>query len=124
VDAKNRGVKIQIIGPGPVMDSKTVQAASRANWGKLLEVGIEIYEYQPTMYHCKFMIVDSQWTSVGSTNFDSRSFKLNSESNLNIIDPEFAQEQSDIFAKDQEESKKYTWEIWKVRPLAKRFSSS
>ena len=69
---------------------KIVRRASRSLWGPLLEAGVEIYEYQPTMYHVKVVIVDEVWTSVGSTNFDNRSFRLNDEANLNILDAEFA----------------------------------
>ena len=68
------GVRVQLILPGEHMDRGFVRRASRSRWGPLLRAGVEIYEYQPTMYHCKVMIVDELWTSVGSTNFDSRSF--------------------------------------------------
>ena len=76
--------------PGEHIDAETVRSASRATWGELLAAGAEIYEYQPTMYHCKVMIVDELLVSVGSTNFDNRSFRLNDEANLNIYDAEFA----------------------------------
>jgi cardiolipin synthase len=56
----------------------------------MLLAWINIYEYQPTMFHCKYMIVDDLWVSVGSTNMDNRSFKLNDEANLNIIDRDWA----------------------------------
>jgi cardiolipin synthase len=72
VAALMRGVKVQIILPGPHIDTQVVRRASRASWGELLRAGAEIYEYQPTMFHCKVMVVDRLWTSVGSTNFDSR----------------------------------------------------
>ena len=88
--ARKRGVKIEIIVPGPHMDAKIVQSASRSLWGALLDAGVQIYEYQPTMYHCKVIIVDDVWVSVGSTNFDDRSFRLNDEANLNIYDAAFA----------------------------------
>ena len=77
---------------GRYIDFKVVRKASRSRWGPLLEAGIAIYEFQPTMYHTKVMIVDDLWVSVGSTNFDSRSFQLNDEANLNVLDPEFAAE--------------------------------
>ncbi len=79
INARKRGVKIEIIVPGPHMDAKVVQSASRSLWGTLLDAGVHIYEYQPTMYHCKVMIVDNVWVSVGSINFDDRSFRLNDE---------------------------------------------
>ncbi len=76
VRALQRGVKVKILLPGTRIDTEPVRRASRARWGDLLEAGAEIHEYQPTMYHCKVMIVDDVWVSVGSTNFDSRSFRL------------------------------------------------
>jgi cardiolipin synthase A/B len=74
--ARKRGVKVEIIVPGPHSDARLVQSASRSRWGDLLDGGVEIYEYQPTMYHCKVLIVDGIWVSVGSANFDNRSFRL------------------------------------------------
>ena len=66
----------------------------------LLRAGVEIYEYQPTFFHCKVMIVDGLWVSVGSTNFDARSFSTNDEANLNVYDREFAAAQARIFDED------------------------
>ena len=97
MDAVRRGVRVRLITPGPITDTETVRAASRQTWGPLLAAGAEIYEYQPTMYHCKVMIVDNFMVSVGSTNFDSRSFRLNDEANLNIYDSAMATRQSAIF---------------------------
>ena len=105
VAARRRGVNVEIIVPGPVMDEKIVQCASRSRWGDLLDVGVRIYEYQPTMYHCKVMIVDGVWVSVGSTNFDDRSFRLNAEANLNIFDATFAAEQLKVFEEDKRHSR-------------------
>jgi cardiolipin synthase len=116
VEAAKRGVKIRIITPGPRIDTHTVREASRACWGKLLEAGIEMHEYQPTMFHCKLLVVDEYLVSVGSTNFDSRSFKLNDEANLNIYDREFARQQTAIFDRDLEQSKQITLEAWRHRP--------
>ena len=70
--AARRGAKVQVIVPGPHMDNKIVRRASRSGWGPLLRAGVEIYEYQPTMYHVKSMVVDGLWTTVGSTNFAPR----------------------------------------------------
>ncbi|HSO44985.1 MAG TPA: phospholipase D-like domain-containing protein, partial [Rhodoferax sp.] len=90
VDALKRGVKLRIIVPGEHIDSDAVRGASRADWGPLLSAGAIIAEYGPTMYHCKVMIIDGLLTSVGSTNFDNRSFRLNGEATLNIVDKDFA----------------------------------
>jgi len=108
VAARKRGVKIEIIVPGPHTDAKIVQSASRSLWGALLDAGVQIYEYQPTMYHCKVLIVDDVWVSVGSTNFDDRSFRLNDEANLNIYDVAFAIEQVKVFEEDKRKSRLMT----------------
>ena len=83
----------------------------------MLAAGIEIYEFQQTMFHCKLMVVDDLWVSVGSTNFDSRSFRLNDEANLNILDRRFARQQVRVFDKDLERAKRITLVAWNRRPL-------
>jgi cardiolipin synthase len=114
--ALERGVKIQILLPGPHADAAIVSSASRAKWGVLLERGAEIYQYQPTMYHCKVLVVDGVWTSVGSTNFDNRSFRLNDEANLNIYDAAVARRQIEIFNDDLRHSKQVSLQEWQGRP--------
>ncbi len=116
VAAMRRGVRLRIITPGPIIDSKTVRRASRASWGPLLAAGAEISEYQPTMFHCKVFTVDGLLVSVGSTNFDNRSFRLNDEANLNIYDTAFAAEQTAQFERDLQQSKRLTHEAWLARP--------
>jgi len=120
VEAMKRGVKLQIITPGDHIDTETVRAASRARWGELLAGGAEIYEYQPTMYHCKVMIVDEFMVSTGSTNFDDRSFRLNDEANLNIYDAAFAAEQVAIFGADLDRSRRITLAEWQARPMKEK----
>ncbi len=120
VRALQRGVKVKILLPGSRIDTEPVRRASRARWGDLLKAGAEIHEYQPTMYHCKVMIVDDVWVSVGSTNFDSRSFRLNDEANLNIYDHAFAQRQIDIFEDDLKKSRQITYEAWQRRPWSEK----
>ena len=117
VAASKRGVKVRIITPGDTIDSRIVRAASRDKWEPLLAAGIEIAEYQPTMYHVKALIVDSVMVSVGSTNFDNRSFSLNDEANLNIIDAAFAKEQVAVFNDDWKRAKVITYAAWLDRPL-------
>jgi cardiolipin synthase len=118
--AAQRGVKIQIIVPGEHLDSQLVKAASPALWGDLLRAGVEIHRYQPTMYHCKVLIVDDAFTSVGSTNFDNRSFQMDDELNLNVFDESFAAHQARIFTADLAASKRYTYEDWLQRPWAQK----
>jgi cardiolipin synthase len=115
-----RGVKVQIIMPGPKGDAAIVRRASRARWGELLAAGAELYEYQPTMYHCKVLIVDGFLVSVGSTNFDNRSFSLNDEANLNIFGADFALKQIEIFQQDLARSHRYTLDEWKNRPISEK----
>jgi cardiolipin synthase len=125
--ALERGVKVRIIVPGRHIDAQVVRQASRADWGALLQAGAEMYEFAPTMFHCKMMLVDSKLASVGSTNFDSRSFRLNDEANLNVYDHAFAEKLEDVFEADLKRSKRITYEAWKHRPLrqkiTERFSS-
>jgi len=120
VAAAKRGVKVKIITPGKHMDAETVRRASRARWGELLRANIEIFEYQPTMYHCKVLVVDGLWLSVGSTNFDNRSFSLNDEANLNVTDMAFAARQIEIFEQDVARSKAITYVEWQRRPWAEK----
>ena len=116
VDARRRGVTVVIIVPGEHNDTDVTRRAGRSRWGPLLQAGAEIYEYRPTMYHCKVMIVDDCWTSIGSTNFDNRSFRLNDEANLNVYDADFAREQIGAFEHDQERSRRITLEEWTNYP--------
>lgn len=116
--ALKRGVKVSIIVPGPHLDRQLVRRASRAEWGPLLRAGAEIHEYQPTMYHVKVMIVDDIWVSVGSTNFDARSFAINDEANLNVYDAEFARRQIGIFEEDLKKSRRITLQEWQNRTWA------
>jgi cardiolipin synthase len=120
VKAARRGVRIQIITPGQYIDTQSVRRASRARWGRLLAAGVEVYEYRPTMYHCKMLIVDNFMVSVGSTNFDSRSFRLNDEANLNVYDQDFALEMATVFEHDLEKSERVTLKKWRARPLAEK----
>ena len=112
VAAMQRGVRLRVIMPGPHMDQALVQRSSRAKWGALLAAGAELYQYQPTMFHCKVMVVDGLWVSVGSTNFDSRSFTINDEANLNVDDAAFARAQTDIFENDLRSSRRFTRDDW------------
>ena len=116
VSARERGVEVEIVVPGPNIDAKVTRKASKGLWGPLLEAGVRIHEFQPTMYHCKVMIVDDVWVSVGSTNFDNRSFRLNDEANLNILDAEFAAEQARTFEADKGRAREMTLEMWRARP--------
>ena len=120
VEALARGVKLRMIMPGPYTDTEVLRKASRAKWGRLLRAGAEIYEYQPTMFHCKVLVVDGVWSSVGSTNFDNRSFRLNDEANLNVYSRAFAERQIALFDDDLKRSRRITFEEWEQRPWTEK----
>jgi cardiolipin synthase len=117
LDALKRGVRVRIMTPGRHIDDAIVRRASRAGWGDLLRAGAEIYEYQLTMFHCKTMVIDDCVVSVGSTNFDPRSFRLNDEANLNAYDRETAAALSAVFEDDLLRCRLVTYESWRTRPL-------
>jgi cardiolipin synthase len=120
LQARARGVRIRIIVPGANTDVEVVRHASRADWGELLRAGVEIHEYQPAMFHCKLMLVDSQLASVGSTNFDNRSFRLNDEANLNVYDHAFAERLERVFEADLRRSRRIDYERWRHRPALEK----
>jgi cardiolipin synthase len=122
VAAQRRHVSVEIIVPGPLIDAQIVRKASRARWGDLLRAGVAIYEYQPTMYHTKVMVVDDAWVSVGSTNFDDRSFRLNDETNLNVFDRDFASTAIAAFEADKASARLVTLEEWEQRPWKEKLA--
>jgi cardiolipin synthase len=122
--AAKRGVKVQIIVPGRHIDQKMVRRASRTKWKKLLVAGVKLFEYQPTMIHCKLMIVDGLFVSVGSANFDIRSLRLNDEANMNVLDARFAAGQTRIFQRDRQNCKPIVYNEEKNRLIAQPFDQS
>lgn len=120
VDALKRGVRVRVIVPGEDIDTEIVRKASRASWGDLLAAGAQIYEYQPTMFHCKTVIVDGLLVSVGSTNIDTRSFRLNDEANLNVYDAAFAQQLTQVFEQDLKHTRPITLQAWLHRPFMEK----
>lgn len=120
IEARRRGVTIRVLVPGKHIDSQTVRLASKASWGPLLKAGVELSEYQPTMLHVKMLIVDRELVSVGSTNFDIRSFRLNDEASLNVYERAFADRMTAIFEADLKKSKQYAYASWEDRPLQEK----
>ena len=113
--ARRRGVRIRVLVPGSHIDSKIVGIASKHEWGPLLQHGVEIHVYQPTMLHCKMLIFDEFMVSVGSTNFDMRSFELNDEASLNVYDPGFARQMTLVFERDLTFAAPYVLADWQRR---------
>lgn len=120
IDAARRGVKVRVLTPNGHIDTEVVRRASRGSWGPMLEAGIQIAEYQPTMYHVKGLVVDGVFSSVGSTNFDNRSFRLNDEANLNVLDAGFGRVQQQVFADDWARARKISLAEWQARPWSER----
>ena len=121
VAAAARGVDVKILVPGKYIDSPNVRLASRFHYGELLDGGVEIYEYLPTMLHNKVMVVDSLWTAIGSTNFVNRSFKKNAEVSIAVYDRPFAREVESTINDDLGVSERFTKEKWKKRGFLARF---
>jgi len=121
VAAVARGVDVRVLVPGKYIDSPNVRLASRFHYGELLDGGVQIYEYLPTMLHCKVMVVDGLWTSIGSINFVNRSFKKNAEVSVTVYDRDFAREVERTFEGDLTSSEVFTKEKWKKRGLLARF---
>jgi cardiolipin synthase A/B len=107
IDACARGVQVEIITPSHI-DAGAVRRASRSLWPRLLRAGVIFYEYGPAMYHCKIMIVDDLFVTAGSVNFDERSFHINDESNINVLDTAVAAQLIADFERDKAQSKRMT----------------
>ena len=117
---RERGVEVKIIVPGKHSDHLLTRRSSRRLYGDLLRAGAQIHEYSASMNHTKSLIVDGMWSVVGSTNMDSRSFALNDEVNLAMLDPEVAARLDQDFNRDLTRSRQVTYEEWSKRPLTER----
>jgi len=122
VGAARRGVDVQILVPGNVNDVPATKAGGRSSFGLLLAGGVKISEYQPTMFHPKTMVVDGVFATIGSTNFDNRSFRLNDEINLTVYDREVGRRLEEMFQRDLTRSRPYTFEQWRTRPMKERLT--
>jgi cardiolipin synthase len=120
LDAVRRGVRVVVLVPGKI-DFKITYRASRRHYGRMLLGGIEIFEYSPALLHSKTMVVDGVWGTIGSTNFDNRSFALNEELNLTLYNKALARTLEQTFAEDLKHSRKITYEEWDARGLKEKF---
>jgi len=116
LEALHRGVKVEIVTPGTDIDAQNVRAVGKTRWKPLLEAGARFYEYQPARFHCKYLLVDDCWASVGSANLDNRSMSLNEEANLNVLDHQFVTAHVRVFEEDKIHSREVTLEDWHDRP--------
>jgi cardiolipin synthase len=119
VKAAARGVRVVLLLPGE-SDSRLTYTASRSHYGPLLLGGVQIYEYKAALMHAKTIVVDGLWSTIGSTNFDNRSFALNQEINLTIYDSGIAHRLEEIFQADLKHSRTVTYEQWQSRSLFER----
>ena len=119
LQARRRGVRVVLLLPGAI-DHNLVRQASRSQLGRLLQAGIQIYEYRAALLHSKTMVIDSIWATVGSTNLDRRSFELNEELNLVVYGGDIARRLERVFVADLERSRPVTYEQWKNRGIASR----
>jgi len=106
--AAKRGVDVRILTAGPRTDVTIVRSAGRAWYDMLLDAGVRIYEWQPTTLHAKSFVVDGQWSTVGSMNFDNRSMALNDESTLMVLDRAIGEEMNQIFLSDLQHGEEVT----------------
>jgi len=120
VEALQRGVQVEIITPGSDFDAPIVRAVGKTRWKPLLEAGARFYEYEPARFHCKYLLVDDCWASVGSANLDNRSLSLNEEANLNVLDKKWVQAHAKIFEEDKSYSREVTLRDWRRRPLPEK----
>ncbi|HXH41189.1 MAG TPA: phospholipase D-like domain-containing protein [Thermoanaerobaculia bacterium] len=107
-----RGVDVRVIVPGEFNDVPVARQASRWHYELLLRRGIRIFEYLPAMMHAKTMVVDGAWTTIGSSNFDDRSFRLNDEVNVNIYDDAIAAQMETMFHADLARCEEVTLSKW------------
>jgi len=118
--ARGRGVRIVLLLPGAI-DHNIVEAASRAGFGRLMDAGVEIYEYQAGLLHSKTMTIDGVWAMVGSANMDNRSLALNNEISLVAYDSDVAGRLESVFKEDLSHSQPVDPRSWRARSLWKRF---
>jgi cardiolipin synthase len=117
---KERGVEVTILCPGKHSDHYLTRRSSRRLYGELLKAGAKIYEYQPAMLHAKVLTIDGTWSIVGSSNFDNRSFGLNDEINVAILDRDVAARLEEDFQRDLRTSSEISYQRWTDRSLFDR----
>lgn len=119
IELVKRGVRVIVLVPGAI-DHNIVRQASRAQFGEMIRGGIEIYEYAPALLHAKTVVIDGVWATIGSTNFDNRSFASNDELNLIVYDRGIARKLEQVFLGDIQVSRQVTYEAWKHRGISSK----
>ena len=118
--AVQRGVQVQLLVSGPHVDRQSVAAQSRHDFGRLLEAGVEVWQYQPTLLHAKTVTVDGSLSLVGTTNLDIRSFALNEQVGLTADDPSLTALLDAHIDEDLSRSERLTPERWQRRGTGQR----
>ena len=116
-DAAKRGVDIRILVGGPKTDVRAARLAAHSRYEKLLSAGVRIFEYQPSTLHSKTFVVDGQWVSIGTMNFDNRSLALNDESTLMVLDLDVGKQMETIFFDDLSHSEEIDLKTFRKRPF-------
>jgi cardiolipin synthase len=124
VEAVKRGVEVDLLVPGKHNDQPLTKAAGRHAYGKLLEGGVNIYEYAPSMIHSKTMVVDGMFALLGTSNLDSRSAVINEELDISIYDEGFGLEMEAVFDADLKKSRPYTLDQFKKRSAWERMTEA
>jgi len=122
VQAVRRGVDVRLLLPGPHNDQPLTQSAGRTAYGKLLEGGVKIFEYQPSMIHAKTMVADGLFSMIGSSNLDARSSEINEEIDVVVYDEGFGRMMEEAFEKDLAQSREYTRQEFEARSLWERIT--
>lgn len=122
VAAARRGVDVRLLVPGRHNDQPMTKSAGRGAYGDLLEGGVKMFEYEPTMIHSKTMVVDGIFSMIGSSNFDARSAQINEELDITVYDEGFGAEMDGVFQRDLKVAKPYTLEEFKKRSAWERLS--
>ena len=120
--AARRGVDVRLLTAGPRTDVRTVRLAGRASYETLLAAGVRVFEWQPTTLHAKTFVVDGQWVTIGSMNFDNRSLALNDEATLMVLDQQVGQQMDAIFLEDLRYSEEIVWDRFRQRPWLQRIA--
>ncbi|NNM30974.1 MAG: cardiolipin synthase B, partial [Akkermansiaceae bacterium] len=124
LEARRRGVEVCVLTCGENMDWQSVRKASRHKWGGMLESGVRIFEYEPTLLHSKALIVDDREVHIGSANFDCRSCRINAEANLRIEGAAAASRHWEMLAADREDAHEVDYRQWRKRPVFQKLQDA
>jgi cardiolipin synthase len=117
VKKAQEGVDVRLLLAGEHTDNKIVRLSQQSHYEELLKAGVKIYEYRPTFLHSKFMVVDRQWSVIGSPNLNNRSRQLDEENAFGILDRELAEHLMKVFITDAEQADQIQVDEWRRRNL-------